>query len=405
MSASRIHTLAGMRDVVGRDYGTLRAAAGGFATVADGSGYRAIDTPLLESAELFARKAGGELASQAYTFIDRGGRRISVRPEFTSSVIRHFVGLDPRPTLPVRLQYGGPVFRYEQGGNGPFRQFTQVGAELIGAGGVDGDSEVLTLVLEGLQATGVAGLQMRVGHIGLLQDLLNGYGLSDTANLFAVGSVQALKSGQSDVEGLMRQALEMGLVKKGPGPLAGDGPGETEVEGSRDLIQRVLTGAMAGPAGRRTPDQIFRRLLRKVQHADDAGRLRAALELIGELAGVDGSPTQALDRAREVGTRHGVKPGWLDDLGALVDAVTARIGDGADLKLDFGLTMGIAYYTGIIFEVAGPDGVSLGSGGRYDGLVRALGGDDVPAMGFAITLERVAAALEGPRTSTTASGV
>jgi histidyl-tRNA synthetase len=72
---------------------------------------------------------------------------------------------------------------------------------------------------------------------------------------------------------------------------------------------------------------------------------------------------------------------------------------GVELTLDLGLARGIAYYTGIVFEFrhpGSPGGLSLGGGGRYDGLVKALGSDeDVPALGFAWTVERVAAAL-GP---------
>src|SRR3972149_5386011 len=77
-------------------------------------GYRRVDTPLLEETELLLRKSGGELASKMYTFTDPGGHRVSLRPEFTSSVVRAYLqGMNRGGPLPVRWSYLGPVFRYE----------------------------------------------------------------------------------------------------------------------------------------------------------------------------------------------------------------------------------------------------------------------------------------------------
>ena len=97
-------------------------------------GYDLIDTPILEDAELFVRKSGGELTRQMFTFTDLGGHRITLRPEFTSSVIRHFIEKSEDISLPVRWQYSGPVFRYQPGNKVLYRQFNQVGSELIGVG-------------------------------------------------------------------------------------------------------------------------------------------------------------------------------------------------------------------------------------------------------------------------------
>ena len=104
------------------------------------SGYNLVDTPILEDAELFVRKSGGELTRQMFTFTDLGGRRVTLRPEFTSSVIRYFIEKSGDLSLPVRWQYSGPVFRYQPGNSVLYNQFNQAGAELIGAGGVDADA-------------------------------------------------------------------------------------------------------------------------------------------------------------------------------------------------------------------------------------------------------------------------
>ena len=128
-----VQRLPGMRDAAGSEYGAIQAAAAAFETFAAARGYGMLDTPLLEQTELFVRKSGGELTTQLYSFVDPGGNRVSLRPEFTSSVIRHYAE-QPHPLAqPVRWQYRGPVFRHD----GAFRQFTQAGAELIGSSGVE----------------------------------------------------------------------------------------------------------------------------------------------------------------------------------------------------------------------------------------------------------------------------
>ena len=118
-----VQRLPGMRDAAGSEYGAIQAAAAAFETFAAARGYGMLDTPLLEQTELFVRKSGGELTTQLYSFVDPGGNRVSLRPEFTSSVIRHYAEQTHPLAQPVRWQYRGPVFRHD----GAFRQFTQAG--------------------------------------------------------------------------------------------------------------------------------------------------------------------------------------------------------------------------------------------------------------------------------------
>ena len=393
MRTSQVSPLAGMRDLTGRDYESLTRAAADFAGVMSRNGYALMDTPLLERTELFVRKSGGEMTSQLYTFVDPGGHRVSLRPEFTSSVIRHFIAREAESDgAPVRLQYGGPVFRYSHGANGSLRQFTQVGAELIGGSGVEADVEVLSLAFQALTGMGLTHFRIRIGHVGVVHDLLSGYGLSETAKRFAIGSLQPLKLGSTDVARLMEHAKELGLlgaVIDGP---TDEGLSQRDGEATRGFIQGVLTGAMSGPIGRRTSEQIVERLMRKVREANDPDKLRAALELVSGLARVAGSPFEALEEARGVAASHGLKSNSFDPLDELSRALIGRGVNNKRLTVDFGLAMGLGYYTGLIFELTANDGASLGSGGRYDGLVKAFGGDDTRALGFAFTLEEVVSA-------------
>ncbi|HCL25518.1 MAG TPA: histidine--tRNA ligase, partial [Dehalococcoidia bacterium] len=110
-------------------------------------GYRLLETPVLESTELFLRKSGGELASQLYSFIDSGSNAVSLRPEFTSPIMRHYLENASGIDLPARWQYCGPVFRYDSSHPEASGQFTQVGGELIGSSDVTADVELLKLAV------------------------------------------------------------------------------------------------------------------------------------------------------------------------------------------------------------------------------------------------------------------
>ena len=91
LARRRINRLPGVRDVTGSDYHRLTRATDTLRVHLSDAGYQVIDTPLLEETELFIRKSGGALTGRLYTFTDPGGNKVSLRPEFTSSVIRYFI--------------------------------------------------------------------------------------------------------------------------------------------------------------------------------------------------------------------------------------------------------------------------------------------------------------------------
>ena len=393
LARRRINRLPGVRDVTGSDYQRLTSVTDTLCAFLSDAGYQVIDTPLLEETELFIRKSGGALTSRLYTFTDPGGHKVSLRPEFTSSVIRYFIQERDSLTIPVRLQYAGPVFRYEQGINGSYRQFTQVGAEMVGNLGVEADSEIIRLAWEGLNKAGLRGHQLRIGHLGILQDLLNTYKLSEPAKLFIISNIHDMKNGHTDVSALKDRAQGMGLLKGGvESGLESDLIGMKE-ETAREFIQSVLRDTMPAPVGQRTTEQIVARLLRKVSGADDPSVFENALGLIEQLANLDGSPETVLSEALRIGMSRGINTDSFDDLERLLNILTSLDIPDGQLVLDFGLAREISYYTGVIFELTYPfqaHEVLLGGGGRYDGLVKALGSDDdVPALGFAYTLDQV----------------
>ncbi len=145
-----------------------------------GAGFAAADYPVIEPTELFVRKSGGGITGHLYSFIDPGGNKVSLRPEFTSSVIREYLKEPMNIENVVKRQYSGPVFRYNDGSTGnTLRQFTQQGCEIIGASTADFDAEILRLSLAALSEAGIKSLIVRLGNVGAIRKLLESYGLSE----------------------------------------------------------------------------------------------------------------------------------------------------------------------------------------------------------------------------------
>ena len=132
--------------------------------------YQEIRTPILEETQLFARGVGAEtdiVTKEMYTFDDRDGSSLTLRPENTASVIRAYIEhrLDQRPGV-QKLYYMGPMFRRERPQKGRYRQFYQIGAEAIGSESPMVDAEVIALVIEILSRSGLAGFQLLVNSVG-----------------------------------------------------------------------------------------------------------------------------------------------------------------------------------------------------------------------------------------------
>ena len=384
-----------MPDVAGRGYRARADAVATLVAFLTEAGYCPIDPPLLEGTDLFVRKSGGELTSGLYTFTEPGGRRVSLRPEFTSSVIRHFIDSVGKAGTPYRCQYSGPVFRYVPGEKSELRQFTQVGAELVGDGTPEADAEVMALAWTGLKRIGLNGHRLRIGHLGSIHGILDGYALSEAARLFIVGRVQGLKDGSVDPSGLRRLAEGVGLLPGGNGASAPAAESDAIDQAAADFVRRALSESISSSPGSRTPEEIIARMLRKARNRDDGATFEQASEAVSRLVRLEGSPKEILDGAYRIGRELGNQDRFVA-MDELIKALVDRRIDDSCLTLDLGLARGIAYYTGVIFEVIDSAGHSLGGGGRYDGLTRALGGEeDVPALGFAYNMDRVMGSLHG----------
>ncbi len=132
--------------------------------------YGEIRTPILEETQLFARGVGADtdiVTKEMYTFDDRDGSSLTLRPENTASVIRAYIEhrLDQRPGV-QKLYYMGPMFRRERPQAGRYRQFYQIGAEAIGSESPAVDAEVIEMVIEILARAGLTGFQLLINSVG-----------------------------------------------------------------------------------------------------------------------------------------------------------------------------------------------------------------------------------------------
>ncbi len=137
---------------------------------ADRAGYGPIELPVFEDTALFARGVGEStdvVSKEMYTFADRGGRSVTLRPEGTAGVMRAVIehSLDRGP-LPIKLVYAGPFFRYERPQAGRYRQLQQVGIEAIGSDDPALDAEVIAVADEGFRDVGLSGFRLELTSLG-----------------------------------------------------------------------------------------------------------------------------------------------------------------------------------------------------------------------------------------------
>jgi histidyl-tRNA synthetase len=274
-------------------------------------GYGEIRTPTFESTELFVRGVGETtdiVEKEMYTFTDKGGRSLTLRPEWTASVVRAALEHHLFTQGPLRLYYIGPIFRYERPQRGRYRQSHQFGVECFGYAGPEADLEVISLAWE----------------------LVRGYEVTDAAlNINSIGDETCRPRYREALLAHFRPYLS------------------TLSEDSRRRLER-------------NP-------LRLLDSKDPA-----------DLPYVESAPTfesMLCDACKE---HFETLKSYLD-LAKIPFVVNPRIVRGLD------------YYGRTVFEITssllGAQSALCG-GGRYDGLVRELGGPDIPAVGFALGMER-----------------
>ncbi|OBF83998.1 histidine--tRNA ligase [Mycobacterium sp. 852002-51163_SCH5372311] len=305
----------GVPDYVPPDSAQFVAVRDGLLDAARRAGYGHIELPIFEDTALFARGVGEStdvVSKEMYTFADRGDRSVTLRPEGTAGVVRAVIeqGLD-RGTLPVKLRYSGPFFRYERPQAGRYRQLQQVGVEAIGVDDPALDAEVIAVADDGFRSLGLDGFRLEITSLG-----------DDTCR-----------------------------------------------PQYRELLQEFLFGLEL--------DEDTRRRV-------EINPLRVLDDKRPEVRALTADAPVLLDHLSDEAKQH------FDSVLAYLDVF------GIPYVINPRMVRGLDYYTKTTFEFV-HDGLGaqsgIGGGGRYDGLMRQLGGQDLSGIGFGIGVDRTLLAL------------
>ncbi len=311
--AKTVQSIRGMHDILPPETAAWQFVEGRLRELMEAYAYHEIRMPLVEQTGLFARSIGEVtdiVEKEMYTFEDRNGDSLSLRPEGTASCVRAGVEHGILHNQQQRLWYMGPMFRHERPQKGRYRQFHQIGVEAFGMTGPDVDAEIILMA---------ARLWQRLGLADEVRLEINTLGSAEARAVYRRHLVDYFAYHESQLDDESRERLHRNPMRI--------------LDSKNPDMQDLVEGAP-----------------RLADHLDTESR------------------------------EH------FDGLLALLDAL------GVDYRVNHRLVRGLDYYNRTVFEWVtdhlGAQG-TVCAGGRYDGLVRQLGGRATPAAGFAIGLERL----------------
>lgn len=301
-----VQSVKGTRDFYPEEMAVRSWLLGKIRKVSEMYGYQEYEGPFLERLDLYAAKSGEELVNkQSYVFEDRGGDKITLRPELTPSLARMIAQKQKELVFPARWWMFGPFWRYEQPQKGRTREFFQWNIDMIGANTPECDAEMVAIAVSLLKEVGLKPEQVRV----------------------AVNSRRLMNE----------ELLNLGVPEELLAPA-------TRVIDRRDKLSTKEWEQYALNSGL-TLEQF--QGIERMQNEPDLWK-------------------KSEDLRR-------------------VFAVIEKMGMSDYVEFDSGVVRGLDYYTGIVFEAYARDGGrALLGGGHYDNLVSAVGGDLLPAVGFAM---------------------
>ncbi|MEW5937792.1 MAG: histidine--tRNA ligase [Candidatus Thermoplasmatota archaeon] len=176
---SRFQRPRGTRDLLPQEMEKYSFVEEGLRRTADLFGFREVRTPTFEHTELFTARSGQGIVEEMYSFHDKGGREISLRPEITASIVRMYLNEMSHAPKPIKVFYISNCFRYERPQSGRLREFFQFGAEVLGAPLLEADAEIIALSCAALHGLGLSGFVVRIGHIAIARDMLRDAGVPE----------------------------------------------------------------------------------------------------------------------------------------------------------------------------------------------------------------------------------
>jgi histidyl-tRNA synthetase len=351
----------GMRDFLPEDVRRRTYVIGVIRDVYERYGFEPLETPAVENLETLLGKYGEEGNKLIFKILKRGEHEatgqadLALRYDLTvplARVVAEYRGRLPRFFKRYQVQ---PVWRADRPARGRFREFYQCDIDAIGSRSMLVEAEICGVVSEALERLGFADFQIRLNHRQALTAMLEAAGVAPAVHDGALVALDKLDKLGPD--GVGRELAARGIDRAAARRLL-------DFFGAiADRPEGRAPGAPAGPPPAPPPAPS-----RQEAAAANARTLEAMARFLGQ---------------HEIGRRA------LAELREILDlsAVTPAAGR---LRIDPSLARGLSYYTGAIMEAAVPDlAGSLGGGGRYDGLVGMFLGEDVPACGFSLGLERI----------------
>ncbi|HEU0002386.1 MAG TPA: ATP phosphoribosyltransferase regulatory subunit, partial [Ktedonobacteraceae bacterium] len=393
----RVERLRGMHDLLPEAYQHQRWVIDRLSAFLAQAGYTAVDSPIIERSDLFLASFGQELWQNLYTF-RLHNRDLCLRSEYTASICRLYLDHCQQQPLPLRFQYAGPIFRYEAPGRNRYRQHTQLGIELLGGHTALADGEMLQLACDMLNELQISSYRLELGHIGVASGFINRLHLDDHAARLLLSLMEQI-SRSEEGERLAQARLEALY----PLNVTGEG-GSEAVSGSlgpevgASYITSLLSGISISFDDADARGEVIERFLWKVGRSEQRRQILYALEFLRALHAVSGSPPGVFEKLRDLLARYELDPGPLAELEQLVTIVEQCGVPTQQIVLNLSLGRGVSYYTGLVFEIHAQDEDGFDSqlcgGGRYDHLMRAIGGArEINACGFACGVERLVALL------------
>ncbi|MFO8133439.1 MAG: histidine--tRNA ligase [Thermoplasmatota archaeon] len=173
----------GTRDFTPAEMQQRRTVEAAMRSVFERYGYGEIAMPAIEHMELFTMKSGEAVIEETYEFHDKSGRHLALRPELTAPAMRFYVERLQMEPKPLKLYYFGPCYRYDRPQAGRYREFWQMGCELIGTDTPEGIAELVSLAYQAVRETGLRDVELRLGDLTLLGSLLDDLDVEDQSRV------------------------------------------------------------------------------------------------------------------------------------------------------------------------------------------------------------------------------
>ncbi len=376
-----------------------RARAATILQVFDGAGFEMVAPPVIQPAALLVDLVGEEMREQTFGVADRTGQELCLRTDLTVPICRLYLERHPDARQIAKYSSSGMVFRQPAGAGThdlDAGELHQVGLEVFNSRDpARAEVEVLDLVLSALRRSDLRAVRLRIGDVAVFHDLIDAI---DMPNRWRERLKHHFRRPKAFMSYLRR------LTSRRPAAMPDElrrllDPADPLKSEQRIAQHLESKGILA--LGSRSVAEITVQLLEQLADERDPPLELSAASIIDTYLNIEAPPAEALERIAELGSRQPKL-----DLSKSLTAFEQRLALFAEARIDttdmtFSADFGrdFEYYTGFVFEVTPPGAGeirAIAGGGRYDGLMQAVGaGVRVPAAGAAIYTDRLLAAAWG----------